>query len=99
MRIPEIRLQNQQLSTPLFGHPKELVSWMARNRAATRSGDYALTAAVAEEFDSIIRRLLAERDGSGSDVTSQLMRERVDGRLLDPEEIVSIFGDALKRAA
>lgn len=33
MRIPEIRLQNQQLSTPLFRHPKELVSWMGTMQA------------------------------------------------------------------
>lgn len=85
-----VRTQLEWLGWPA-ALEEELVSWMARNRAATRSGDYALTAAVAEEFDSIIRRLLAERDGSGSDVTSQLMRERVDGRLLDPEEIVSIL--------
>ena len=38
MRIPEIRLQNQQLSTPLFGHPKELVSWMG----AMQAQDYTM---------------------------------------------------------
>ena len=39
MRIPEIRLQNQQLSTPLFGHPKELISWMG----AMQAQDYTRT--------------------------------------------------------
>lgn len=38
MRIPEIRLQNQQLSTPLFGHPKELISWMG----AMQAQDYTM---------------------------------------------------------
>ena len=38
MRIPEIRLQNQQLSTPLFGHPKELVSWIG----AMQAQDYTM---------------------------------------------------------
>ena len=38
MRIPEIRLQNQQLSTPLFRHPKELVSWMG----AMQAQDYTM---------------------------------------------------------
>ena len=27
MKIPNIRLQNQQLLNPLFCQPKELVSW------------------------------------------------------------------------
>ena len=35
MRILEIRLQNQQLSTPLFRHPKELVCLDGRH-AGTR---------------------------------------------------------------
>ena len=38
MRILEIRLQNQQLSTPLFRHPKELVSWMG----AMQAQDYTM---------------------------------------------------------
>ena len=38
MRIPEIRLQNQQLSNSLFRHPKELVSWMG----AMQAQDYTM---------------------------------------------------------
>ena len=33
MRIPDIRLQNQQLLNPLFSQPKELVSWMGAMQA------------------------------------------------------------------
>lgn len=33
MRIPDIRLRNQQLLNPLFSQPKELVSWMGAMQA------------------------------------------------------------------
>lgn len=33
MKIPDIRLQNQQLLNPLFSQPKELVSWMGAMQA------------------------------------------------------------------
>jgi cytochrome P450 len=70
----------------------ELVEWMADNRAATRSGDRARTAEVAERFDQMIRGLLrARRTTPTSDVTSELMDETVHGRPLTDEEIVSIL--------
>lgn len=70
----------------------ELVSWIAENHAATRSGDRARTAEVAESFDRIIRGLLDLRRGRlAEDVTGELMRDTVDGRALTDEEIVSIL--------
>ena len=36
MKIPNIRLQNQQLLNPLFCQPKELVSWLGADRKSTR---------------------------------------------------------------
>lgn len=70
----------------------ELVSWIAENHAATRSGDRARTAEVAERFDRIIRGLLDVRRGRpADDVTGELMRDMVDGRALTDEEIVSIL--------
>jgi cytochrome P450 len=70
----------------------ELVEWMADNRAATRSGDRARTAEVAERFDQMIRGLLRARRGMPTrDVTSELMGETVHGRPLADEEIVSIL--------
>ena len=33
MKIPDIRLRNQQLLNPLFSQPKELVSWMGAMQA------------------------------------------------------------------
>ena len=38
-----------------------LLAWIEENHAATRSGDSARTAQVAEEFDDIIRSVLAQR--------------------------------------
>lgn len=69
-----------------------LVEWMGENHAATRSGDRSLTAVVAERFDGMIQALLEDRRGAPVvDVTGELMRERVDGRLLAEEQIVSIL--------
>lgn len=71
----------------------ELLAWVADNRAATRSRDRARTAEVAARFDAIIRGLLADRRGLGApaDVTTALVRDRVDGRALTDEEIVSVL--------
>lgn len=73
-----------------------LVSWMARNQAATRSGDQTRTAAVAAEFDDLIRGVLDhradERHGQGEeDVTAELARSTRDGRRLEHAELVSIL--------
>jgi len=70
----------------------ELVAWMQDNHAATRSGDRARTAGVADRFDQMIHRLLDERRGRPpGDVTGELLGEAVDGRPLTDYEIVSIL--------
>ncbi|MGC0273789.1 cytochrome P450 [Pseudactinotalea sp. Z1739] len=70
----------------------DLVAWMARNHAATRSGERTRTTMVAREFDDMIHSLLAERrTGPATDVTGALMREQVDGRTLTDAEVVSIL--------
>src|SRR5699024_9287748 len=70
----------------------DLVAWMARNHAATRSGDRARTAQVAQEFDALIHSLLQpRREDPAVDVTGALMREQVSGRPLTDEEVVSIL--------
>lgn len=71
-----------------------LLDWVEENRRASRSGDTAWTARVAEAFDSIIRAELARRaEGalSPGDVTARLMADRTLGRPLETEEIVSIL--------
>lgn len=73
----------------------ELLGWMADNHAGTRSGEYTHTAAVAERFDEIIRRLTDARreagDAAPDDVTTELTRTSLGGRPLDDLEIVSIL--------
>lgn len=75
-----------------------LGAWIARNHSAIRAGDRAAMARVALEFDNhIVQQLVVRRDAgeqagekTGDDVTSRLLRERIHGRSLSDEEIVSI---------
>lgn len=72
----------------------DLVAWMAANHEATRSGDRQRTDLVAQEFDEMIREVLAIRRRPGSvhdDVTATLMADRTLGRELTDEELVSIL--------
>ena len=63
-----------------LGWPAELegrlLAWIEDNHAATRSGEQARTAQVAEEFDDIIRSVLAQRRANPAltDVTGELLR-------------------------
>ena len=84
--------------TTWLGWPSELeerlVGWVQDNAAATRSGDPARTAAVADEFDRIITEVLTPRleDGASyEDVTQQLITDTSLGRRLKKKEIVSIL--------
>lgn len=77
------------------GIEDELLSWMADNHAATRSGDRARTAAVAAAFDEIIRAQLRRRREPGAtppaDPTTALLAATFDGHPLDEADIVSIL--------
>lgn len=72
-----------------------LLAWMRDNHAATRSADHERTAAVAARFTAIIAELTRVRREAGrgapDDVTTELVRSRVDDRPLADEEIVSIL--------
>lgn len=89
-----VRAQSAWLGWPL-DLEGELLQWMADNHAATRSRDGARTAEVAQRFDAIIRSLIDARreagDAAPDDVTTELLRDRVNGRELTDEEIVSIL--------
>lgn len=86
-----VRAQSTWLGWP-HDIEKELIAWVADNREATRSGERSRLAEVAQRFDAIITRLLdARRDGTRDDVTSRLMRERIDAHPLPDAEIVSIL--------
>lgn len=73
-----------------------LLRWMEDNHAASRSGDLSRTAAVAAEFDLIVRSLLDPRRDAGEaapdDVTTELVRLRdADGALLSDDVLVSVL--------
>lgn len=72
-----------------------LREWVNRQQTATLEGDRKALGELALEFDGVIRDLLASRREAGSnapdDVTTQIMRERVEGQALTDEQIVSIL--------
>ena len=73
----------------------ELLRWVQDNHAATRSRDRSRTTEVAQRFTAIIQSLISTRreagDSAPEDVTTELLRDRVDGRALTDEEIVSVL--------
>ncbi|MCL3861108.1 cytochrome P450 [Actinotalea sp. K2] len=88
-----------QAQSTWLGWPAELephlLRWVHDNQAATRSREPSRTAEVAERFTAIVRSLTDARREAGedgpADVTAELVRDRVDGRPLTDEEIVSIL--------
>lgn len=89
-----VRAQSAWLGWPADLEDR-LVSWVAENHAATRSGDKSWTRQVAESFDDLIKSLLEPRrglrEGDCDDVTARLMRTEVNGRPLSDAEIVSVL--------
>lgn len=88
-----LRSQCAFLNWPVDLH-RPLRDWVRKNHAATRSRNRDAMAAVAFEFDQHIRAVLDDRRKGGlnaDDVASELLRERVNGRGLTDEEIVSIL--------
>lgn len=89
-----VRAQCEWLGWPVQLEP-QLLEWIEENHAATRSGDHAWAADVAEQFDDIVRSVILPRravlDSAADDVTTRLCREQVHGRLLTEAELVSIL--------
>lgn len=99
-----VRAQTAWLGWPSALEP-ELLAWMDDNHEASRSGELAATARVAERFDAIITSVLEPRRTAGDaapvDVTTELMTTRVPlpdadvpgstSRALRDDEIVSIL--------
>ncbi|MFD1813930.1 cytochrome P450 [Rhodococcus gannanensis] len=66
--------------------------WTEKNRRATLAVDRAAMAEIAVEFDGHIRAQLDARRGRAvTDPTGRLLSERLDGRPLDDEVIISII--------
>ena len=82
-----------------LGWPTELepllLAWMKENHAATRSGNHEWTVSIAEKFDDIVSTIIQSRranhSNSPDDITGQLCRETINGRLLTEKELVSIL--------
>ncbi|MGE0522185.1 MAG: cytochrome P450 [Variibacter sp.] len=89
-----VRIQCAYLGCPAALHAP-LLEWVRRNHEATLARDTGAMAAVAREFDGYISDLLAARRAAGADapddITTDLLQEKVNGRPLDHEEIVSIL--------
>lgn len=87
-----------ELQCAFMGWPETLHEplrdWMAASAEATRSRDPAATARVAQVFAGHVADQLEARRRAGEaapdDPTTRLLRERIDGRPLTLDEIVSI---------
>lgn len=99
---PLARAYALRVQSAFMGWPAELEgplrTWTLRNHRASLSRDPEALAAVALEFDGYIRTEIAGRrraaglaDAAPGDVTAELLTERVDGRPLTDEELVSLI--------
>lgn len=89
-----VRIQCAFLGWPDNLH-EPLLQWVRKNHKATLARDTRAMAAIAVEFDGYISLLLKARREAGAaasdDITTHLLRERIDDRQMNHEEIVSIL--------
>lgn len=89
-----VRIQCGFLGWPQSLH-EPLRQWVRKNREATLARNTDDTASIALEFDGHIRSQLEMREQDGAaapdDITTNLVRQTVDGRRLEYAEIVSIL--------
>lgn len=89
-----VRIQCAFLGWPDDMHDS-LRDWMQLNHAATLAQDRPKMDEIARQFEGYISGLLEERRGAGEaapdDVTTDLMRAQVFGRLIRDDEIISIL--------
>lgn len=86
-----VRAQSAWLGWPASLEPR-LLDWMQANHAATRSGERARMAQVADDFDDLIRGVLEPRRlNPTDDLTSRLMADGWKERPFTDEELVSIL--------
>ncbi|CAM5577823.1 cytochrome P450 [Aquamicrobium terrae] len=89
-----VRIQCAFLGWPDSLH-EPLLEWVRKNHEATLARDIVAMATIALEFDGHISRLLEARRRAGTaapdDITTDLLRQRIGGRPLSQEEIVSIL--------
>ena len=87
MKIPNIRLQNQQLLNPLFCQPKELVSWLG----AMQAQNYSMVKwAVGMRLKSATIQTVEEALRKGEILRTHVMRPTLrnmrTSRLMRPEK-------------
>lgn len=88
-----------QVQSAFLGWPAALEAplrrWTVKNRAATLAQDRPAMSDIAVEFDGFIRDLLTERrragDAARDDITTRLLRDRVWGRAMTDDELVSLL--------
>jgi len=88
-----------QVQSDFLGWPAELHEplrqWIRKNREATLAGHKSAMDSLAFEFDSYIQALLAARRDAGidapADITTSLLRTKIEDRFLSDKEIVSIL--------
>jgi len=88
-----------QAQCAFLGWPPDLHEplrrWTQKNHEATLAQDRAAMTETAREFEGFVQRLLETRRSAepqaSVDVTASLLRERIRGRLLRTEELVSIL--------
>ncbi|MDO5679101.1 MAG: cytochrome P450 [Pelistega sp.] len=93
------RVYAVQVQCAFLGWPESLYEplnqWVRKNHQATLAQDRPAMSAIALEFDGFIRELLDKRRKAGAqapdDLTTALMRETVDGKVLPDDVIVSIL--------
>lgn len=93
------RVYAVQVQCAFLGWPESLYEplnqWVRKNHQATLAQDRPAMSAIAVEFDGFIRELLDKRRQAGAqapdDLTTALMRENVDGKVLPDDVIVSIL--------
>ena len=93
------RVYAVQVQCAFLGWPQSLYEplnqWVRKNHQATLAQDRPAMSAIALEFDGFIRELLDKRRQAGAqapdDLTTALMRETVDGKVLPDDVIVSIL--------
>ncbi|WP_454003902.1 hypothetical protein [Alcaligenes sp. Marseille-Q7550] len=76
-----LRMQCAFMGWPDSLH-EPLRQWVRRKNEATRSGDPQATAQVAQDFEELLARVLADfrrADPPGQDATSRLLRETING--------------------
>ncbi len=71
----------------------ELLDWLRRSHAATRSGNRVLTSTIAAEFEAFVERMRAARRDAppDQDISTELMHTTVYGRPLDLRELASVL--------